>query len=100
MCARLTKAVDLPPITFVVVQKWHHTHLFPTDNRRTDKSGNIQAGTIVDTQTCHPTKFDFYLNNHASIQGTSRPAHYHILYDENKFTTDGLQMLMKNLCYT
>ncbi|KAI8011331.1 Protein argonaute MEL1 [Camellia lanceoleosa] len=32
-------------------------------------------------------------------QGTSRPAHYHVLYDENKFTADALQTLTNNLCY-
>ncbi len=36
----------------------------------------------------------------ASEQGTSRPAHYHVLWDENKFTADGLQSLTNNLCYT
>jgi hypothetical protein len=35
-----------------------------------------------------------------SFQGTSRPAHYHVLWDENKFTADELQTLTNNLCYT
>ncbi|CAH9097364.1 unnamed protein product [Cuscuta epithymum] len=93
----------LPPITFVVVQKRHHTRLFPSnhsDRRMTDKSGNILPGTVVDRKICHPTEFDFYLCSHAGIQGTSRPAHYHVLYDENKFTADGLQNLTNSLCYT
>jgi eukaryotic translation initiation factor 2C len=34
------------------------------------------------------------------FQGTSRPAHYHVLWDENKFTADELQTLTNNLCYT
>lgn len=34
------------------------------------------------------------------MQGTSRPAHYHVLYDENKFSADALQTLTNNLCYT
>ncbi|KAK6237938.1 hypothetical protein QUC31_003407, partial [Theobroma cacao] len=34
----------MPPVTFVVVQKRHHTRLFPTDSAPTDKSGNIVAG--------------------------------------------------------
>ncbi|GAY33520.1 hypothetical protein CUMW_275360 [Citrus unshiu] len=92
-----------PPVTFVVVQKRHHTRLFPAEyNRRdlTDRSGNILPGTVVDTQICHPKEFDFYLNSHAGIQGTSRPTHYHVLYDENRFTADDLQMLTNNLCYT
>lgn len=33
-------------------------------------------------------------------QGTSRPAHYHVLWDENNFTADGMQSLTNNLCYT
>ena len=81
-------------------------------------------GTVVDSKICHPTEFDFYLCSHAGIQvgilfavcilsnvliadltlnsfqGTSRPAHYHVLWDENKFTADELQTLTNNLCYT
>ncbi|ESR43414.1 hypothetical protein CICLE_v10011166mg [Citrus x clementina] len=32
----------LPPVTFIVVQKRHHTRFFPTNPSQTDKSGNIQ----------------------------------------------------------
>uniref|UniRef100_A0A5B6ZD42 Protein argonaute 5 n=1 Tax=Davidia involucrata TaxID=16924 RepID=A0A5B6ZD42_DAVIN len=93
----------LPPVTFVVVQKRHHTRLFPMEHNNrslTDRSGNILPGTVVDTKICHPSEFDFYLCSHAGIQGTSRPTHYHVLYDENKFTADALQTLTNNLCYT
>ncbi|KAJ0974499.1 hypothetical protein J5N97_016464 [Dioscorea zingiberensis] len=92
-----------PPVTFVVVQKRHHTRLFANnhaDQRSVDRSGNILPGTVVDSKICHPTEFDFYLCSHAGIQGTSRPAHYHVLWDENKFTADQLQSLINNLCYT
>ncbi|KAJ1397794.1 Ribonuclease H-like superfamily [Sesbania bispinosa] len=98
-CASLEDGY-LPPVTFVVVQKRHHTRLFPVDRNQTDRSGNIMPGTVVDTSICHPREFDFYLNSHAGIQGTSRPTHYHVLYDENKFTADELQILTNNLCYT
>ncbi|GJT53814.1 PAZ domain-containing protein [Tanacetum coccineum] len=37
---------------------------------------------------------------HVDHEGTSRPTHYHVLYDENKFTADGLQTLTNSLCYT
>lgn len=89
----------------------------------------LLAGTVVDSKICHPTEFDFYLCSHAGIQvivppinfsfsfilcfqtflitdsltmfqGTSRPAHYHVLWDENKFSADALQSLTNNLCYT
>ncbi|XP_022767080.1 protein argonaute 1-like isoform X3 [Durio zibethinus] len=92
-----------PTVTFVVVQKRHHTRLFANnhnDNNAVDRSGNILPGTVVDSKICHPTEFDFYLCSHAGIKGTSRPAHYHVLWDENKFTADALQSLTNNLCYT
>ncbi|KAL2930556.1 Protein argonaute 1A [Bienertia sinuspersici] len=92
-----------PPVTFVVVQKRHHTRLFANnhhDRNSVDRSGNILPGTVVDSKICHPTEFDFYLCSHAGIQGTSRPAHYHVLWDENSFTADQLQSLTNNLCYT
>ncbi|GLT55905.1 hypothetical protein SLA2020_289890 [Shorea laevis] len=92
-----------PPVTFVVVQKRHHTRLFANNHRdrnAVDRSGNILPGTVVDSKICHPTEFDFYLCSHAGIQGTSRPAHYHVLWDENKFSADALQSLTNNLCYT
>ncbi|KAK2965019.1 hypothetical protein RJ639_029529, partial [Escallonia herrerae] len=92
-----------PPVTFVVVQKRHHTRLFAnnhSDRSSIDGSGNILPGTVVDSKICHPTEFDFYLCSHAGIQGTSRPAHYHVLWDENQFTADGLQSLTNNLCYS
>lgn len=101
-CASLQQDY-MPRVTFVVVQKRHHTRLFPAnhgDRNSTDRSGNILPGTVVDTTICHPTEFDFYLCSHAGIQGTSRPAHYHVLYDENRFTADALQTLTNNLCYT
>ncbi|KAF6166948.1 hypothetical protein GIB67_030641 [Kingdonia uniflora] len=92
-----------PPVTFVVVQKRHHTRLFASnhkDRSSTDKSGNVLPGTVVDSKICHPTEFDFYLCSHAGIQGTSRPAHYHVLWDENNFSADEIQSLTNNLCYT
>ncbi|RZC53610.1 hypothetical protein C5167_012456 [Papaver somniferum] len=92
-----------PRVTFVIVQKRHHTRLYANnhkDRSSTDKSGNILPGTVVDSKICHPTEFDFYLCSHAGIQGTSRPAHYHVLWDENNFSADEIQSLTNNLCYT
>ncbi|PSC71066.1 argonaute 1 isoform B [Micractinium conductrix] len=90
-----------PPITFVVVQKRHHTRFFPLpqDQQNRDRSGNILPGTVVDSTITHPFEFDFYLNSHAGIQGTSRPTKYHVLVDENKFGADALQGLTYKLCY-
>lgn len=85
-----------PSITFAVVQKRHHTRLFRCD----PDHENIPPGTVVDTVITHPKEFDFYLCSHLGVKGTSRPTHYHILWDENEFTSDELQRLVYNLCYT
>jgi hypothetical protein len=89
-----------PTITMVIVQKRHHTRFMTTTSQDADRSGNIPAGTVVDTSVCHPTLFDFFLCSHGGIQGTSRPTHYHVIYDDHKFTPDDLQILSYNLCYT
>ncbi|OON18282.1 piwi domain protein, partial [Opisthorchis viverrini] len=90
-----------PGITFIVVQKRHHTRLFCADKKdQMGKSGNIPAGTTVDQVITHPTEFDFYLCSHAGIQGTSRPSHYHVLWDDNRFSADDIQNLTYQLCHT
>lgn len=98
-CASLEKGY-MPAVTFVVVQKRHNTRLFAADQRDADRSGNVKAGTVVDTDICHPLEHDFYLMSHGGLQGTSRPAHYHVLLDEIGFTADELQLLTYRLCYT
>ena len=116
-CVRLEASYQ-PGITFIVVQKRHHTRLFCADKkeqvkpidrlRRTNKtfgfqcgkSGNIPPGTTVDVAITHPTEYDFYLCSHAGIQGTSRPSHYHVLWDDNHFSADELQALTYQLCHT
>ena len=58
-----------PGITFVVVQKRHHTRLF-CENKQ-DESGraqNVPPGTTVDSGITHPYEFDFYLCSHYGIQ--------------------------------
>ncbi|ELW65988.1 Protein argonaute-4 [Tupaia chinensis] len=124
-----------PGITYIVVQKRHHTRLFCADKTervgksgnvpagttvdstithpsefdfylcshagiQVGKSGNVPAGTTVDSTITHPSEFDFYLCSHAGIQGTSRPSHYQVLWDDNCFTADELQLLTYQLCHT
>jgi len=88
-----------PPITFVVVQKRHNTRLFPARDSEGDRSGNCVPGTVVDTGITHPSQFDFFLNSHAGLQGHNKPAHYHVLVDENGFSSDSLQLFTYWQCY-
>ncbi|KAJ7932831.1 argonaute-like protein [Mycena leptocephala] len=60
--------------------------LFPTNDRDADRSGNYIA---------HPTEFDFYLQSHGGLLGTSRPAHY----SENNLSADTMQALSFALCH-
>ncbi|KRY60812.1 Protein argonaute-2, partial [Trichinella britovi] len=90
-----------PGITFIAVQKRHHTRLFAVEKKdQVGKAFNIPPGTTVDVGITHPTEFDFFLCSHAGIQGTSRPSHYHVLWDDNSLTADELQQLTYQLCHT
>ncbi|CAK5272548.1 unnamed protein product [Mycena citricolor] len=88
-----------PSITLVVVGKRHHVRLFPTNDRDADRSGNLPAGTVLDQELVNPVEFDFFLLSHAGLLGTSRPAHYSVLYDENKLNADTMQMISFALCH-
>ncbi|KAF8313410.1 Piwi-domain-containing protein [Clavulina sp. PMI_390] len=88
----------IPKITVIVVGKRHHVRFFPRPNEG-DRSGNCPAGTVVDTSVTNPAEFDFYLQSHGGLLGTSRPAHYNVLLDENNFSPDGIQQLSFALCH-
>jgi eukaryotic translation initiation factor 2C len=76
-----------PTITLIVVGKRHHVRFFPRTREEGDqRSGNCFAGTVIDSDVVNPVEFDFYLLSHGGILGTSRPAHYNVLIDENRFT--------------
>lgn len=75
-----------PKITLIVVGKKHKVVFFPTSRGDADRSGNCPAGTVVDTGVVSPVEFDYYLYGHAGLLGTSKPAHYNVLLDENEFT--------------
>jgi hypothetical protein len=81
-----TKLGIKPAITLIIVGKRHHVRFFPRSENEGDRSGNCVAGTVVDSDVVNPVEFDFYLLSHGGILGTSRPAHYNVLIDENKFT--------------
>ncbi|KAK7444785.1 hypothetical protein VKT23_015102 [Stygiomarasmius scandens] len=97
VCADLRMNIK---ITFIVVGKRHHYRFQPPLNsNQADRSGNMPAGTVVDTGITHPVEFDFYLQSHAGIIGTSRPSHYNVLHDDNNFSVDALQDLCYTLCH-
>lgn len=89
-----------PTITLIVALKRHQTRFFPEGNKDGVPAGNISPGTVVDTKIVHPFEFDFYLCSHHGSLGTSKPTHYHILWDEHEFSSDQLQKLIYDMCFT
>ncbi|KAL8792281.1 MAG: hypothetical protein Q9195_005160 [Heterodermia aff. obscurata] len=107
--ASMTKE-DKPRITIVIVGKRHHTRFYPTKKGDADpRSWNPLNGTIVDRGITEARNWDFFLQAHTALQGTARPAHYYIIYDqifrERKVqapfasATDAFEDLTHNLCY-
>jgi eukaryotic translation initiation factor 2C len=88
-----------PTITIIVAQKRHQTRLFP-EAKDGGPTGNVSPGTVVDSKIVHPFEFDFYLCSHYGSLGTSKPTHYHVLWDEHGFTSDQLQKLIYSMCFT
>lgn len=60
---------------------------------------NFLVCMTLHTDICHAQEYDFYLQSHSGIQGTTRPVHYHVLKDENGFTPDAIQNLTFALCH-
>jgi eukaryotic translation initiation factor 2C len=46
---------------------------------------------VLDKGVTSVRDFDFYLQAHAGLQGTVRPTHYIVIYDENELTADKIQ---------
>ncbi len=81
----------VPTITFINVQKRHHAVFFP--GRAGDRNGNPLPGTCVDSIVVDPRDADFYLYSHATIIGTGRPCHNHILLNEGEFTMPEIERI-------
>ncbi|KAK2462455.1 hypothetical protein APHAL10511_005425 [Amanita phalloides] len=84
-----------PKITLVVVGKRHHFRFMSPQNEK----GNTPAGTTVDTDITDPIVWDWYTQSHKPLLGTSRPAHYTVLLDENGFNSDSLQSFSNAMCH-
>lgn len=99
----------IPNITIIIVGKRHNTRFYPTKKEEADRGGNPMNGTVVDRGVTEARNWDFFLQAHAAIQGTARPAHYYVIYDQifrnlklpPQFPTaaDALEDLTHNMCY-
>lgn len=97
-----------PRLSVIIVGKRHHTRFYPRDVKDMDRSGNCKAGTVVDRGVTEEGYWDFFLQSHAAIQGTARPAHYVVVLDEIFRATKGqagspantLEKMTQALCYS
>ncbi|GFP87837.1 protein argonaute 4a [Phtheirospermum japonicum] len=83
-----------PKFMVVVAQKNHHTKFFQANS-----PDNVPPGTVIDNGICSPRTNDFYMCAHAGMIGTTRPTHYHVLFDEIGFSADEMQELVHSLSY-
>ncbi|KAI1355074.1 RNA interference and gene silencing protein [Xylaria sp. FL0043] len=98
-----------PRITIIIVGKRHNTRFYPTKTEDADRGGNPKNGTVVDRGVTEARNWDFFLQAHSAIQGTARPAHYYVVYDQifrhmkvpAQFSTaaDTVEDLTHNMCY-
>ena len=73
----------LPRFSVIIVGKRHHTRFYVTEEKNTQgRLKNTKPGTVVDRGVTEAHNWDFFLQPHAAIQGTARPAHYFVICDE------------------
>ncbi|KAJ6613603.1 ribonuclease H-like domain-containing protein [Mycena sp. CBHHK59/15] len=88
-----------PKLTIVICGKRHHTRFYPTEEANAASDGNPKAGTVVDRGVTAVYEFDFFLQAHGGLQGTTRPTHYYVVHDEIGFNADTLQQLTNSVSY-
>jgi len=88
-----------PVITMVVTQKRHRTRFMPVDRSHADQAGNCKPGLCVDGDITQPHQFEFYLQSHTALQGTSRPVRHVVLVNELGLSADELQEITHSLCH-
>lgn len=88
-----------PLLTIVICGKRHHTRFYPTEPGDGDHNGNPKPGTVVDRGVTSVYHFDFFLQAHGGLQGTTRPTHYYVVHDEIGFNADPLQKLTNAISY-
>jgi len=88
-----------PALTIVICGKRHHTRFYPVEEANADHNGNPRPGTVVDRGVTAIYHFDFFLQAHGGLQGTTKPTHYFVVHDEIGFKADELQNLTNAVSY-
>lgn len=89
-----------PTLTIVICGKRHNTRFYPVEKSAADPNlGNPKPGTVVDQGVTGVYSFDFFLQAHGGLQGTTRPTHYLIVIDENNLSSDIIQKVTHDVSY-
>jgi len=95
-----------PNITIVVASKRHNVRFYQTKASDADRSDGPKNGMVVDRHVTRSIYWDFYMQAQAPLQGSARPAHYIVIWDEifgaansDPKPADSLQELTHNICY-
>ena len=98
-----------PKVSIIVCGKRHHTRFYPSAEAEADRSSNCAPGTVVDRGVTEVRFWDFFIQPHACLQGTARPGHYVVIFDEifrgravkppHQNPADALEDLTHNMCH-
>lgn len=80
-----------PKVTLLIVGKRHHMRFYP---EAPEDQKSLGPGNVVDTGVVIPHAFNFYLQSHDSLLGTTRAAHYVVLVDESGYGGAELQAVV------
>jgi eukaryotic translation initiation factor 2C len=87
-------------ITVIIAAKRHHIRAFPQKGSAgADQKGNPVPGLLIEHDCTTPNEFDFFLYSHIALQGTSRPVHYTVLYDNANLKPSFIQNMLYEHCY-
>lgn len=88
-----------PKMAVIVVGKRHHTRFYATKKEDAERNFNTKPGTVVDRGITGTTYHEFFLQSHAGLQGTVRPAHYVVIKDDIGFNADSLEQITHHLAH-
>jgi hypothetical protein len=82
------------PLILSMISNYYRFYPVEGTTSYDEKSYNVKPGTVVDRGVTMERGYDFFMVAHTGLQGTCRPAHYAVLYDEIGLGPDNLQNLV------
>ena len=85
-------------LTVIIASKRHNIRAFPGPGAG-DPKNNPLPGILIEHDCTSPNEWDFFLYSHIALQGTSRPVHYTVLYDDANHPPNVIQNMIYEHCY-